>query len=80
MTARTVTFLILAQDQARQNAWKVLPCCRLTATRCARCLPRAAQALLKFWQAASRSGAAQEHYGATPRDPTHPSVDVARSR
>ena len=42
------------------------------------CLPRAAQALLKFWQAASRSGAGQEHYGAARRSPTHPSVDIAR--
>ena len=42
------------------------------------CLPRAAQALLKFWQAASQSGAAQEHYGAVRRSPTHPSVDIAR--
>ena len=32
----------------------------------------------QFRQAASRSGAAQEHYGAARRSPTHPSVDIAR--
>ena len=79
---------VLARDRAPRpfysrttklvNAWKVLPCCRQTAARCARAASREQRRRwLKFGRRRDRR-AAQDRSGKARTSPTHPSGGISR--